>query len=1116
MSAPFVHLRLRTRYSFGKGMLSPEQIAKRCREYRMPAVAMTDEVNLAGGQIFCQTLKNKGIQPIVGCLMPLILNAKDKTHPSVLLLAATPRGLKNLIRLSSQAYLKFQGEGLPWEALKACTQDLILLTGGNTGPLEHILSQGGNPLPLLQQFQEAFSHRLYLELSRHGLPQEQKYHRALLKLSHRYRLPLVATNDCYFDTKEQREAHDVLMRITQKKVLTDPTRVMLNDSFAFRPPEDMKALFSDLPDAVENTLLIAKRCAALFETRAPSLPLFKTPKQETQETLLRTKAATGLKKKSLPKNKVQLYQKRLEEELDIICSLKFAGYFLIVADIVNWARQQKIPVGPGRGSGASSLVAWCLGITDVDPLQFHLVFERFLNPKRVSWPDFDIDFCPYRRPEILEYVRKQYGEDKVAQIITFGKLQAKMAIRDVGRVLSMPYAQVDALSKRIPFMPINPKPFQEILKDEPVLQEQKRNDPTVKKLFEIIIRLEGLYRHPSIHAAGLVISNKPLMETVPLYKDPKSAMAATQFSMKDVEQAGLIKFDFLGLKTLTVIHNTWEMIRRNYGTVPAMDKKKASPLVMALMNKGDTTGVFQFESEGMRELLIEAKPNNIEDLIALVSLYRPGPMENIPNYIKAKNGKAIPPLLHESITPITKDTYGIIIYQEQVLQIAQVFAGFSLSQADLLRRAMGKKDSQEMALQRQEFIKGAQNLHKVSAQLATKVFDKIEKFAGYGFNKAHGASYALIAYETAWLKTYYPCEFAASAMALDRDKPEKLLLYREELKKRGIPLISPCVNTSDVTFSVQQQNEKKSVLFGLCDIKNVSELTVKNLVQNRKEHGSFKNLADFLRRTQGVTKRQLEHLIIAGALDCLDPNRATLYHNLPRLIEVAKQLANTQGGLFEPSDINVTDLLTTPATPWSRREAIVREYTACDLTFLPHPLEGQEPLLKRLGLSPFFHNIGRGSGKRQKVPVVVLQKEKGIGKKGAPYSLLKLMDFGKVFTLILSGNKQTSFQDTLKTGALVIVEMEKQTGYIHCFSTINFQDFYAQHSTQLWVNITSTEDLNILFNAYKNHRLLEKNGQCHLTLIFKDTPIKGSLTLPGLLSYKIENALLGLTFGFTA
>ncbi|MCB2081063.1 MAG: DNA polymerase III subunit alpha, partial [Rickettsiales bacterium] len=770
----FIHLRTHSAYSLSRGAIPVKGLVKLCVEHGMPAVALTDSGNLFGSLEFSLAALDVGVQPIIGCVVNLREASESpweqKSPPPapMVLLAKDDTGYHHLLKLVSQSYLQGIYQGVPTltlDTFKGASEGLIAFTGGAEGVLgQHLLArQPERAMEVLEVLKSYFPERLYIELMRHGREVEVQTEPALLEMAYAHGLPLVATNDVHFATPGMAEAHRVLTCIAEGSYISEGAHPYFTPEHYFKSAEEMQALFSDIPEAIANTVQIAQRCAVMSHPRKPMLPGFATGEGRDEAAELRVQAEAGLKERleeaaytedmnaATREEIAKPYFERLQFELDTIVNMQFPGYFLIVSDFIRWSKQHGIPVGPGRGSGAGSVVAWSLQITDLDPLRFGLLFERFLNPERISMPDFDIDFCQERRDEVIQYVRDKYGADKVAQIITFGKLQARAVLRDVGRVLQMPYKKVDGICKMIPFNPLAPVTLSQAIEMDKELQAERERDETVAHLLDIGLKLEGLYRHASTHAAGVVIADRPLDELIPLYSDPRSDMPVTQYSMKYAEMAGLVKFDFLGLKTLTLIDRACKLVRER---VPEFDIR-AIPLddkpSYKLLSEGRTVGVFQMESAGMRDALRKMRPDTIEDIIALISLYRPGPMENIPTYIACKHGREKPDYLHPKLEPILKETFGVMIYQEQVMQIAQVLSGYSLGGADLLRRAMGKKIKEEMDAQRESFMQGAKKNH-VDPKKAGEIFDLVAKFAGYGFNKSHSAAYGFIAFQTAYLK----------------------------------------------------------------------------------------------------------------------------------------------------------------------------------------------------------------------------------------------------------------------------------------------------------------------------------------------------------------------------
>ncbi|MGL6209282.1 MAG: DNA polymerase III subunit alpha [Paracoccaceae bacterium] len=961
----FIHLRVHTEHSLLEGAVPVKDLVKLCAAASMPAVAVTDTNNMFAALEFSVTALGAGVQPIVGCQVSLAHDPagpgeKPRMPAPVVLLAQNEAGYMNLMKLNSCLYIG-KGGALPQVTLDEMAlygAGLICLTGGPEGPFGRFLvaGQAGKAQALLDRLAAIFGDRLYVELQRHPgeggrLPEaEAASERFLVEAAYAMGLPLVATNDVYFPKTTMYEAHDALLCIADGAYVDQQApRRRLTPQHYFKSEAEMCALFADLPEALENTVEIARRCAFAAFKRKPILPKF----ADDEVNELRRQAQEGLKARLavIPHAvTVPEYEARLDFELGIIEKMGFPGYFLIVADFIKWAKEQGIPVGPGRGSGAGSLVAYALTITDLDPLRYALLFERFLNPERVSMPDFDIDFCMDRREEVITYVQGKYGRDRVGQIITFGALLSKAAVRDVGRVLQMSYGQVDRLSKMIPVEGVKPVSITKALADEPRLREAAKEE-VVKRLLDYGTQVEGLLRNASTHAAGVVIGDRPLDELVPLYQDPRSDMPATQFNMKWVEAAGLVKFDFLGLKTLTVIQNAMDLLAQrgvvfDINLIP-LDDKPSYELYAA----AKTVAVFQVESSGMMDALRRMKPTCIEDIVALVALYRPGPMENIPAYCEVKNGLRDLESIHPTIDHILKETQGIIVYQEQVMEIAQVMAGYSLGGADLLRRAMGKKIAEEMAKERPKFIEGAAATHRIGAAKAGEVFDLLEKFANYGFNKSHAAAYAVVSYQTAYLKANYPVEFMAGVMNCDIHLTDKLAVYKREVDKLGIRTVAPCVNASEATFSVRDG----AVVYGLGALKNVGVEAMRGIVDARGGR-PFATLYDFARRVdlKRVGKRPLEMLARAGAFDVLDANRARVFEALDGLVGYSAAIHEAKGSsqvsLFGDSGADIPEPRIAGRDDWQPVERLGQEHQAIGFYLSGHPLDDYMGPLKRRGV----------------------------------------------------------------------------------------------------------------------------------------------------------------------
>jgi len=1056
--ADFVHLRVHTAYSLSAGAIRIKDLAALCRAEGMPAVAITDTGNLFGALEFATACVEAGVQPIVGCEVALTPELRgEASRPGraaaaldrIVLLVQSETGYRNLLDLVSRSYLDGEGAAEPsveLGAVAAASEGLLCLTGGARGPLGRLIrdGQGDAAEALAATLSAAFPGRLYIELMRHGTAEEARSEPGLVELAYRHGLPLVATNDAYFPDRDFYEAHDALLCIAQGRVLGDSDRERLTPDHFFHPAAEMRAAFADLPEACDNTLIVARRCAFIPRPRKPILPAFPTPEGMDEESALRAAARDGLLAR-LTANGVQTdsaeavpYRERLEYELGVIIKMGFAGYFLIVADFIQWAKRQRIPVGPGRGSGAGSVVAWALTITDLDPLRFNLIFERFLNPERVSMPDFDVDFCQERRDEVIRYVQQKYGRDRVAQIITFGKLQARAVLRDVGRVLGMPYGQVDRLCKLVPNNPAHPVTLEQAIAGEPLLQQQRDGDEAVARLIAIALKLEGLYRHASTHAAGVVIGDRPLVELVPLYRDPRSDMPVTQFNMKWVELAGLVKFDFLGLKTLDVLEKTVELlgargIELDLGGLPLDDAAS-----FALIARGDTYGIFQLESAGMRDSLRKLKPNRFEDIIAMNALYRPGPMDSIPNYIRCKNGEEEVRYPHPLLEPILKDTFGVFTYQEQVMQAAQIMADYSLGAADILRRAMGKKIRSEMEAQRAIFVGGAAK-KGIDAEKANFVFDLMEKFSGYGFNKSHSAPYALIAYQTAYLKANHPVEFLAASMTLDLGNTDKLNQYRQEAGRLGIALLPPDVNRSGVAFTVEPdpRSGKPAIRYALAAIKGVGAQAMGELVAERERGGRFIDLFDFARRidAKSFNRRQFESLVKAGAFEALNPNRAQSLAAAELLLRQASRAAeereSRQESLFAGID---SGFAARPALPlvadWPPVEKLQHEFDAIGFYLSSHPLDPYGKSLERAGILRIVDlpaALAANAATRFKLAGIVVGRKERTSARGNRFAFLQMSDTSGVFELTLFSEVLAQARGLLDSGQPLVATVDARS-----------------------------------------------------------------------------------------
>ncbi|MBD8891068.1 DNA polymerase III subunit alpha [Roseibium litorale] len=1043
--AGFVHLRVHSALSLLEGALPIKKLLDLAKADDQPALAITDSGNLFGAQEFSGKAWGSGIQPIIGCQLSVAFEDRTpeerRSEPDLgdlVLLAMDEQSYGNLMELTSRAYLDTDTGLKPHVThsyLLEKSDGLICLTGGSLGAVGKPLLVGRKDLARgrLATLAGAFSGRCYVEIQRHGMESERKTEDAFLDLAYDLGLPLVATNEAFFPKREDYEAHDALICISEGRVLIEADRRRLTPEHYFKSRAEMVELFADLPEAVASTIEIAQRCSYRPLRRDPILPRFAGADADPEEAVkaetaeLFRQAREGLQMRLdvhglAPGLTEKDYWDRLDYELGIIDRMKFPGYFLIVADFIKWAKAHDIPVGPGRGSGAGSLVAWSLTITDLDPMRFSLLFERFLNPERVSMPDFDIDFCQSRREEVIRYVQEKYGRGQVAQIITFGSLQARAVLRDVGRVLQMPYGQVDRLCKLVPANPANPVTLGQAIADEPRLRQAAEDEEIVDKLLKMAQKLEGLYRHASTHAAGVVIGDRPLEQLVPLYRDPRSDMPVAQFNMKMVEDAGLVKFDFLGLKTLTVIDTAVKLIERRGIKVDVAALPLDDPATYKLLAGGETFGVFQLESQGMRRAIAGMKPDRFEDIVALVALYRPGPMENIPVYNAVKHGEQEPDCLHPLLEPILMETNGIIVYQEQVMQIAQVLSGYSLGEADLLRRAMGKKIAAEMEIQRARFVDGAVERGIDKGQAGT-IFDLVAKFANYGFNKSHAAAYALVSYHTAWLKANHPVEFMAASMTLDLGNTDKLGDFRQEARRMGIEIVPPSINRSMVHFDVQDGK----IIYAMGAIKGVGEQAVEHIVEVRGGK-PFKSLGDFGRRISPkvLNKRTMENLIAAGAFDELEKNRARILEGLDRIMGLAQRTEEDrtlgQNDMFGGSD-GEEPLVLPDSNNWTSEEKLQREHAAIGFYLSSHPLDEYGELLEKMRVQPwakFAEAVKKGASAGRLAGTVISRQERKT-KTGSKMGIVRFSDATGQFEGLLFKERLEQFRDVLEPGRSMVL-----------------------------------------------------------------------------------------------
>ena len=1048
--AQFVPLRIFSSYTILEGAIDPKDIAANARAQGFPAAAICDRNGLYGVMPFGEAAMKKGIQPIVGALLCVLRPDRPQGAPPaydwLALYAQNAVGYDNLCVLVSAAHLARPVDEPPhidFERLARHAEGLIALTAGREGALANLLveRQQAAADAYADRLVALFPERLYVEISRRDDAVEAAAEPHLIAMADGRGLPLVATNPaCYADADFHR-AHDAMLCIAASTYVDSDDRVKSCPQAWIKPAHDMRARFEDLPDALANTLVVAQRCAFAAPARKPILPsLAGDPTAEAEQ--LRRDAHAGLAERlaKVPVADPDVYRARLDFEIDVIVGMGFPGYFLIVADFIKWAKANGIPVGPGRGSGAGSVVAWSLTITDLDPLKLGLLFERFLNPDRVSMPDFDIDFCETRRGEVIRYVQSKYGYDHVAQIITFGRLKSRAVLKDTGRVLQMSYGQIDRLAKLVPNHPTDPWDLKRALNGVQELAHDYKHDTEVRRLFDLAMKLEGLPRHASTHAAGVVIGDRPLDRLVPLYRDPRSDMPVTQFDMKYVEAAGLVKFDFLGLKTLSVLQRALDLIEAREGHRPDLDTLSwDDEAVYTLLQRGDTVGVFQMESEGMRRALSQVRPTAFGDIIAIGALYRPGPMDNIPMFADRKNGRAKLEYPHPLLETVLAETYGVIVYQEQVMQAAQLIAGFSLGEADLLRRAMGKKIKSEMDAQRARFVDGAAK-NAIDAKQANVLFDLIDKFAGYGFNKSHAAAYAVLTYQTAWVKAHYREDFYAASMAFDLGNTDKLAIFVDDMRRLGVVCLPPCVNASGSDFTVVAHEEGLAVRFALGGLKGVGEGAMEMLCIERTENGAFANLDDLANRIDPrlLNKRQIESLAGSGALDALNGNRAGCFAVAETLLAVASQAehgrTSGQGGLFGVGEASVVAIQLPTSAKWTMAERMTAEKEAFGFYFSAHPVDRFRHVANAHGARNFTALSGSAGAEGRSAATMAALVEDirwRTSKKGNRFLSMTLSDeSGQFQANCFDDDAAAALEELGRNGgcALLGVELERQPG----------------------------------------------------------------------------------------
>ena len=1120
----FTHFKVHTQYSICEGAVKIESLKDFCKENKLVSVGICDTENLCGALEFSENISKVGTQPIIGTQ----INFKYEDTTGLLpLIALNENGYKKIIELSSKSYLENDVLSKPHLDIKELLDnisDVILLSGTNHGLFGKLFEKGrfDEIQKIYKDLLKNFKDNFYLEIQRHGDQNEISFEKFNLEQSFRLKIPIIASNEVYYLTKDMHEAHDALTCIGEKTYLNDKNRIKYSDQHYFKSSEEMCALFSDLPEALENNFNLPYRCSFRPQFSKPVLPNISTEKDGSADEILKKDSLNGLKEKFLKVFKIEeknlindekflFYKDRLDHELRIIIEMKYPSYFLIVSDYIKWAKKNDIPVGPGRGSGAGSLVAWCLSITDVDPIKFNLIFERFLNPDRISMPDFDIDFCEEKRDLVFEYLTTKY-KDSVAHIITFGKLKARMVIRDVGRVLGLPYGFVDSISKMIPFDPSRPQSLIECINSEPRLQKLVNEDPRVKKLTDLSLKLEGLNRNVATHAAGVVIADRKLTEIVPLYKDASAdlLLPSTQFDMYSAENAGLIKFDFLGLKTLTVINRTQKLIKKKNKDFNIEDINFEDQKVFELLSSGNTVGLFQVESSGMREALMQMKPNHIEDIIALVALYRPGPMSNIPVYNDCKHGRQTPDYLHPLLEDILKPTYGVIIYQEQVMQIAQKLSGFTAGEADILRRAMGKKKRAELEKQKQGFIAGALK-NGISKDVAASIFLKIEPFAEYGFNKSHAAAYAIISYQTAFLKTYYPKEFFAASMTMDISNQNKLSEFHEELKRININVIRPDINKCYADFKFDEEN----FYYALGGIKSVGFDAISNVVKERLTNGEFKSINDFLNRVnpKDINKLQLEGLVKAGAFDNIEKNRQALFNSIPNFILKTKNIhenkAANQIDLFGADEEQDNEIILN-MEDWKFEDRLSREFEAVGFFISDHPLNQFKEIFDDYKIVDYIKFNSDDNIKDANIAATLLKISERKTAKGNSYGVIKFTDLTSVFELFIFSDILELNREILIEGNSLIITLiktisndENKLKRINVQKIASLKDLFNKPVSEIAFNIKTVDDIE------KISKLLNEEGttEVKINLETNDNNISFKLKNRRLIDRKAINLL---------
>lgn len=1075
MNLPFIHLRVHTAYSLCEGAVKIPDLIHTCEKRDIPAVAITDTNNMFGAFEFATKCASSGIQPIMGLAIDLKL---EGFISKIILLAKNEQGYKNLMKLMTCYYIenKELEKYITVDNLTKYSKGLIALSGGASGPAGQLFLNGNKETSgeFLLDLNAIFKNNFYIEISRTNEAAEKATEQFFVNFALSNNIPLVATNEVFFLDKSMHISHDALMCIADATYMTVKNRRRVSEEHYFKSTDEMFEIFSDLKEAVLNTALIAQRCSFMPEKKAPVLPKFTDDSGDDEDLILDKQAHEGLKTrlnevvfkyKDINKEEVEKeYIERLEYELDVIKKMGFSGYFLIVSDFVKWSKAHDVPVGPGRGSGAGSLVGWCLFITDLDPIKYNLIFERFLNPERVSMPDFDIDFCQEKREEVINYVQSKYGKDRVAHIIALGKLQARAVLRDVGRVIQMPYGQVDKISKLVPQNPTNPVDLAQALEIEPQLKEMMNEDESVAFLINTGLQLEGLYRHASMHAAGIVIGNESIDNLVPLYSDGETELAITQFNMKFVEAATLVKFDFLGLKTLTVIKHACEYIKKyknidlDISKINIEDEK-----TFKLLCSTDVIGVFQLESAGMRDVIQKLQPDNIEDIIALVSLYRPGPMDNIPTYIERKHGREKVEYLHPLLEPILKSTYGIMIYQEQVMKTAQVMGGYTLGAADLLRRAMGKKIKEEMERHRAIFAEGAAK-KGIDKHTANQVFDLMEKFAGYGFNRSHAAAYAIISYQTAYLKANYRREFYIASMNMDLVNTDKISVFVQDARSSGIKILPPDINKSEAIFLGENEND---IRYSLGSLKGCGTAVMQNIVDERNKNGKFKDIFDFFKRIKkfSISPRQIELLVFSGAFDSIHKNRRQIFESISNLQKAEMQKTN-QKSLFENIQPDVIELKN--VEEWSLIEQLDLERRSIGFYLNEHPMDIYSGCLNKFNITR-SRDFKESNSEITLAGILISKKEK-LSKNGQKYAFLTISDQDNTFEVTVFPDSYSKYKELLTVGAPLIIEAnlkieaDKPKLLGNTFQNI---DSFIEHQ-KVFLLLTDQSNIEELYNVLES------------------------------------------------